>query len=79
MLISIHGAAFAYSIEPNASPAKARLFHIILFSDSIKYLVYPNTDKPPITSLIVSRLLRATAIPSDDNQFIIAMEPNNPA
>jgi hypothetical protein len=27
----------------------------------------------------VSRLLRANAIPSDDNRFIIAMEPNNPA
>jgi hypothetical protein len=27
----------------------------------------------------VSRLLRTNAIPSDDNRFIIAMEPNNPA
>ena len=79
MLCSLHGAVFAYSIEPSASPVKARLFHIILFSDSIKYLVYANTDTPPNTSLIVSRLLRTNAIPSDENRFIIAMEPNNPA
>lgn len=32
-----------------------------------------------MASLIVSRLLRANATPSDDNRFIIAMEPNNPA